>query len=235
MLVPWNKSYDKPRQLIKKQRHHFANKGLYSQSYGFSNSHVWMWELDYTESWAPKNWCFWTVVLEKTLESPLDCKKIQPINPKGNQSSILIGRTCWSWSSYTRATWCKVNSLEKTLMLGKIEGRRRRGNRGWDRWMASLNQCTWVWANSGRQWRTGTWGMLQSMGSKGVRHDWVTEQRGSCSSPKPTLDTTRVYLRDINLKNRLWQFPTNTHSKNCFNNLASNFSFVFQEILGNQT
>ena len=193
MLVPWNKSYDKPRQLIKKQRHHFANKGLYSQSYGFSNSHVWMWELDYKESWAPKNWCFWTVVLEKTLESPLDWKKIQPINPKGNQPSILIGRTCWSWSSYTMAAWCKVNSLEKTLMLGKIESRRRRGNRGWDSWMASLNQCTWVWANSGSQWRTGTWGMLQSMGSKGVGHDWVTEQRGSYkSSPKPTLDTTRV-------------------------------------------
>ena len=93
MLVPWKKSYDQPRQYIKKQRHYSANKGPSSQSYGFSSSHVWMWELDYKESWAPKNWCLWTVVLEKTLESPLDCKEIQPVHPKGNQSWIFIGRT----------------------------------------------------------------------------------------------------------------------------------------------
>ena len=92
-LDTWNKSYDKPRQCIKKQRHLFANKCPSSQSYGFSSSHVWMWELDHKESWAPKNWCFWTVVLEKTLESPLDCKEIQPVHPKGNQSWIFIGRT----------------------------------------------------------------------------------------------------------------------------------------------
>ena len=84
------KSYDQPRQHIKKQRHYFANKGPSSQSYGFSSSHVWMWELDYKESWAPKNWCFWTVVLEKTFESPLDCKEIQPIHPIGNQSWVFI-------------------------------------------------------------------------------------------------------------------------------------------------
>ena len=81
------------RQHIKKQKHNFANKGPSSQSYGFSSSHVWMWELDYEENWAPKNWCFWTVMLEKTLESPLDCKEIQPVHPKGNQSWIFIGRT----------------------------------------------------------------------------------------------------------------------------------------------
>ena len=92
MLAPWKKSYDQPRQHIRKQRHYFSNKGLSGQSYGFSSSHVWMWELNYTESWAPKNWWFWTVVLEKTLESPLDCKEIQP-DPKGNQSWIFIGRT----------------------------------------------------------------------------------------------------------------------------------------------
>ena len=89
----WKKTYDQPRQHIKKQRHYFANKGPSSQSYGFSSSHVWMIELDYKESWAPKNWCFWTVVLEKTLESPLDCKEIPPVHPKGNQSWIFIGRT----------------------------------------------------------------------------------------------------------------------------------------------
>ena len=93
MPVPWKKSYDQPRQHIKKQRHYFANKRPSSQRDGFSSSHVWMWELDYKESWAPKNWFFWTVVLEKTLESPLDCNKIQPVHPKGNQSWIFIGRT----------------------------------------------------------------------------------------------------------------------------------------------
>ena len=92
-LVPWKKSYDQPRQHIKKQRHHFANKGLSSQSYGFCSSHVRMWELNYKESLAPKNWCFWTVVLEKTLESPLDCKEIQPVHPKGDQSWVFIGST----------------------------------------------------------------------------------------------------------------------------------------------
>ena len=93
MLASWKKSYDKPRHCIKKQRHHFANKDPSSQSYGFSSSRVWMWELDYKESWVPKNWCFWIVVLEKTLQSPLDSKEVKPVNPKGNQSWIFIGRT----------------------------------------------------------------------------------------------------------------------------------------------
>ena len=92
-LAPWKKSYDQPRQHVKKQRHYFANKGPSSQSYGFSSRHVWMWELDNKESWAPKNWGFWTVVLEKTLESPLDCKEIQPVHPTGDQSWVFIGRT----------------------------------------------------------------------------------------------------------------------------------------------
>ena len=92
-LLLGKKSYGQPRQHITKQRHYFVNKGLSSQSYGFSSSHVWMWELDYNESWVPKNWCFWIVVLEKTLESPLDCKEIQPVHPKGNQSWLFIGRT----------------------------------------------------------------------------------------------------------------------------------------------
>ena len=92
-LAPWKKGYDQLRQHTKKQRRYFANKGPSSQSFGFSSSHVGMWELDYKESWAPKNWCFWTVVLEKTLESPLDCKAIQPVHPKGNQSWIFIRKT----------------------------------------------------------------------------------------------------------------------------------------------
>ena len=93
MLAPWKKSYDQLRQHIKKQRHYFANKDPSSQSYGFSSSHVWMWELDYKESWMLKDWCSWTVVLEKTLERTLDCKEIKPDHPKGNQSWIFIGRT----------------------------------------------------------------------------------------------------------------------------------------------
>ena len=90
---PLEESYDKSRQHIKKQRHYFADKGLSSQSYGFSSGHVWMWQLDHEESWTLKNWCFWTVVMEKTLESPLNCKEIQPVNPKGNQPWVFIGRT----------------------------------------------------------------------------------------------------------------------------------------------
>ena len=91
--VPWKKNCIQHSQRIKKQRHYFADKGPYSQSYGFSSGHVCIWELDDKESWALKNWCFWIVVLEKTLESPLDCKEIQPVHPKGNQSRIFIGRT----------------------------------------------------------------------------------------------------------------------------------------------
>ena len=108
MLTPWKESYDKPRQHIKKQRHHFADEGPSTQRYSFSSSHIWMWELDHKEGWAPKNWCFWTVVLEKTLKSPLDCKEIKLINPKENKDWIVIGRTDgWNWSSNTLATWCK--------------------------------------------------------------------------------------------------------------------------------
>ena len=139
MLAPWKKSYDQPRQHIQKQRRYFANQGPSSQSYGFSNSHVWMWELNYKEIWALKNWCFWTVVLEKTLESPLDCKEIQPIHPKGYQSWMFIGRT--DAEAETSTLWPlmqRTDSYEKTLMLGKIEGRRRKG---WQR-MRWLNGIT---------------------------------------------------------------------------------------------
>ena len=114
--------------LEEKQRHYFVNKGLSSQSYGFSSSHVWVWELDYKERWVPKNWCFWTVVLEKTLESPLDFKEIQPTHPKGNQSwysleGLMLKLKLQSFGHLMRRT----DSLEETLMLEKIEGGRRRG------------------------------------------------------------------------------------------------------------
>ena len=93
MLSLWKNSYDQTRQHVKNQRHDFAELDLYSQSYGFTSSHLQMWELDHKEGWVPKNWCFWTVVLEKTLESPLDCKKIKLVNPKRSQFWLFIGRT----------------------------------------------------------------------------------------------------------------------------------------------
>ena len=127
MLAPWKKSYDQPRQNIKKQRHYFANKDPYSQRYGFFSSHVWMWKLDHKESWGLKNWCFWTVVLEKTLDSPSDCKEIQPVHPKRNQACIFIGRTdAEAEVRYFGHLIWRADS-EKTLILGKTEGRRRRG------------------------------------------------------------------------------------------------------------
>ena len=127
-LALWKKSYDLPRQHIKEQRHYFANNGPSGQSFGFSSSHVRMWKLDYNESWVLKNWCFWTVVLEKTLESPLDCKEIQPVHPKGDQSWLFIGRTdVEAKLKYFGHLMQRADSFEKTLMLGKTEGRRRRG------------------------------------------------------------------------------------------------------------
>ena len=123
---------------IKKQRYYFANKGPSSQSYVFSSSRVWMWELDYKESWAPKNWCFWTVVLENTLESLLDCKEIQPVHPKGDQSWVFIGRTDVDLQlQYFGHLMRRADSFEKTLMLGKIEGRRRRGRQRM-RWLDGI-------------------------------------------------------------------------------------------------
>ena len=105
-----------PRQQVKKQRHYFADRGLSIQGYGFSSSHVWMWELDYKESWAPENWCFWTVVLEKTLESSLDCKEIQPVHPKGSQSWILEGLMLKLKLQYFGHIMQRTDSFEKTLM-----------------------------------------------------------------------------------------------------------------------
>ena len=118
-----------PKSHIQKQRHHFAIKCLSSGfGYGFSSGHVSMWELDYKESWVPKNWCFWTVVLEKTLESPLDCKEIQLVHPKGDQSWCSLERLALKRKlQYFGHLMQKADSLEKTLMLGKIEGRMRRG------------------------------------------------------------------------------------------------------------
>ena len=161
---------------VKNQRYHFTNKGPSSQSYSFSSSHVWMWDLDCKERWVQKNWCFWTVVLEKTLESPLDCKEIQPVHPKGNQSWIFIGRT--DAEAETPILWpsdAKNWLIWKDSDAGKDWRQEEKGMTGWDGWMASLTQSTWIWASSGSWWWTGKPGVLQSMGLQKVGHKWETE------------------------------------------------------------
>ena len=137
-LAPWKKSYDQPRHHIKKQRRYFADKGLSSESCGFSSSHVWMWELDHKESWMLKNWCFWTVVLKKTLESPLDCKEpnqsiIKEISPKYSLEGLMLKLKLQHFGHLMQRT----DSLEKTLMLGKIGGGRRRGRQRM-RWLDDI-------------------------------------------------------------------------------------------------
>ena len=198
MLAPGKKSYDQLRQHIKKQTHYFVNKGPSSQGYGFSSSHVWMWELDYKESWALKNWCFWTVM---TLESPLDCKKIQPVHPKGNESWIFIGRTdaeaeipiLWppdmkNWLLEKRP-WC----WERLKVRGEGD------NRGWDGWMASPMWWTWDWIGSGSWWWTEKPGVLQSLGSQRVGCDWTDwlKQAGPDALPLLSVNwySTREWLR----------------------------------------
>ena len=135
-----------------KSRHYFAHKGLYSQSDGqsFSRSHIWMWELDHKEGWEPKNWCFWTVVLKMTLESSLD-KKIKSVIPKGKHPWIFIGNTdTKAVAPILFSPDVKSSLFGKDPDFRKFEGQRRRGNRRWDGWMASLTQWTPVWENSSR-------------------------------------------------------------------------------------
>ena len=164
----------KPRQHIKKQRHHLANKGPYSQSYGFSSSHVWMWELDHKEGWLSKNWCFQTVVLKKTCESPLKSKEIKPVNPNGNQLWIFTGRT--DGEAEASILWppdAKSQLIGKDPDAGKDWRQEKRVTE--DGWMASFTQWTWVWANSRRYWRTGKPGMLSFMGwqSQARMNEWT--------------------------------------------------------------
>ena len=162
MLTLWKESYDQPRQHIKKQRHYFANRGPSSQGYGFSCGHVWMWELDCEESWVLKNWCFWTMVLEKTLESPLDCKEIhqsilKEISPGCSLGGLMLELKLHYFGHLMR----RADSFEKT------EGRRRRR---WQRmrWLDGITNSTWVWVGSGSWWWTGRPGVLQFMGPQRV-------------------------------------------------------------------
>ena len=174
MFPPWKESYDQPRQHIKKQRHYFADKGLSSQSYGFSSSQLWVWESDHKESWQLKNWCLWIVVLEKTLESPLDWKDIKSVNPKGNQSWIVIDA-----EAETPILWppdVKNWLIEKDPDAGKHWRQEEKGMTEdkmvqWHHWLHGheVEQFSSSW------WWTGRPGMLQFMGSQRVRHGWVNE------------------------------------------------------------
>ena len=148
-----------------------------SQGYGFSSGQVWMWELDCEESWVPKNWCFWTVVLEKTLESPLDCKEIQPVHSEGDHPWAFLGRN--DAKAETPLLWAPQ---EKSWLIGKDSdagrdwGQEEKGvtedeMAGWHHRLDGL----WVWVNSGSGWWTGRPGVLRFMGLQSVGHDWVTE------------------------------------------------------------
>ena len=156
MLAPWKKSYDKLRQPTKKQIHYFTNKGPSSKSYGFSSSHIWMWELDYKESWVLKNWCFWTVVFEKTLESHLDCKEIQPVHPKGNQSWVFIGMIDAEaeapilWPPNVKNWFMGKDADARTDWRQEEKGTTKDEMVGW------YHRCTWVWASS-RCWWWEAW------------------------------------------------------------------------------
>ena len=143
----------------------------------FSSGHVWMWELDCEESWALKNWCFWTVALEKTLESSLDYKEIQLVHPKGDQSWMFIGRTdVEAETPNTLATSCEELTHWKRLWCWEgLEAGEEGNDRGWDGWMASRTRWTWVWVNSGGWLWTGRPGVLRFMGLQRVRHEWAIE------------------------------------------------------------
>ena len=171
----WKKSYGKPRQYIKKQRHCFADKGLSSQSYGFSRSHVWMWELDHKDSWAPKNWCFELWWWRRLFRVPWTARRsnqsiLKEISPEYSLKGLMRKLKpqyfgCLMQRAQKRP-WCW-----ERLKAGGEE------DRGRDGWMAPPRQWTWVWASSRRLWRTGKPGMLQFMGPQRVRHNWVTEQQ----------------------------------------------------------
>ena len=164
---PWQ-----PRPCVKKQTPYFANKGQYCQTYSFSSSHVWMWELDCKESWAPKNWCFWTVVLQSLgLQG-------DPTSPSKRSSALGVHWKdwCWSWNSNTLATWWEeLTHWKIPWCWERLRAGGEGDNRGWDGWMASPAQWTWIWVGSGSWWWTRRPGMLSSMGLQRVRHDWVTE------------------------------------------------------------
>ena len=176
MIASWQESNDKPRQCVEKQNHS-TDKGLYIQGYGLPSGHVQLWKLEHKKGIMPKNWCLRTVVLEKTPESHFDSEEIKPVSLKENQPWILNGRT--DAEAEAPVLWppdAKNRLIGKDPDSGKYTRQSGKGiDRGWDGWMTSLTQWTWVWVSSGSWWWTGRPGLLQSMGSQRVGCDWVTE------------------------------------------------------------
>ena len=175
MLAPWKKRYDQLGRHIKKQRHCFSNKVLIVKAVVFLVV-MYACELDHKEGWAQKNWCFWTVVLEKTLESPLDCKELKPVSPKGNQSWIFIGRT----DAETEVPIFWPLDAKSRLFRKDSDDRKYWRQEEWQRmrWLDGITDLiTWVWASSRRWWRKRKAGLLQSMGLQRIRHDWATERQ----------------------------------------------------------
>ena len=184
MLAPWKKSYDQPRQHIKKQRHYLANKGWSSQSYGFSSSHVSMWEVDHKEDWEPRYSCFWTMVVEKTIESTLDCNEIKAVNPKGNQSWIFIRRT--DAEAETPILWppdAKIWLIEKDP---DVEKNWKQEEKGWHRmrWLDGItNSMDMSFSKPWRWWRTGKPAVRSPCGHKvSDRTEWMNNKLSKNSS-----------------------------------------------------
>ena len=216
------RSYDQPRQHIIKQSHYFANKGLSGQSHGFSSSHVWMWELDDKESWRPKDWCFWTVVLEKTLESPLNCKEVQPVHPTGNQSWIFTGRT--DAEAGAPILWppdMKNWLIGKDADAEKDWGQKEKGMRedemvGWHHWLDGheFEQAPGVGDEQGRLC-CSPWGHKESDTTERLNWTDTTEScagllkiDGYCPSPAAaTAASTSNYLNVGPRNLHSWQVP----------------------------
>ena len=200
LAIPWKNSYNKPREHIKRQRHDFANKGPSSQSYGFPSSHVWMWELDYQESWAPKNWCFWPVVSEETLESSLDCKEIQPVHPKGNQSWIFIERTnaealiLWPLDVKNWLIWKDPDARKDWREEEK--GTTEDEMAGWHHWLDryEFEQALGVGDGQGNLACCSPWGHR-------VRQDWATEQQ---PSPKENKGNISGSIQTVKIYSEFW-------------------------------
>ena len=171
-LAPWNKSYDQPRQHIKKQRHYFANKGPYSQGYGFLSGHVWMWEkAECQRIDALELWCW-----RRLLRVPWNARRSNQSILKEISPGFSLEALSWSWNSNTLATWGEeLTHLKRPWCWERLRAGREGDNRGWDVWMGSPTQWAWVWVNSEGWWWTGRPGVLQFMGLERVGHDWATE------------------------------------------------------------
>ena len=179
MITSWQESYDQPSHCVEKQRHHSANKRPYSQGYDIPSGHIHLWEPNHKEGRKPKDWCLQTVVLQKTPESPLDSKEIKSVR-KSTLNTHWKG-WCWRWNTSILVTLCEQPTHWKSPWCWeRLRAEGKESVRGWDGWMASPMHWTWTWANSKRWWGTRRPGVLHSMGSQRVRHDWATEQRSTC-------------------------------------------------------